>query len=217
MLAAYYQQLAQSTGRADLIVGLAVSGRDRPLADVHRIFGPFATAVPVRPAAGQHDACLAEDFHDALRRIVAEAQEARGHEEIVPRSSHGLPLTSQFFFTFLDFSVLAPSRGQSLTASWDDGNSGFAPPSSSTDVFMAVRPEGAGLRVTVRGSAAAFTSSTLDEFAHAIRQRLARAVGPATRNARQVPEGRWTPHWSATCRPRPPGAPGRTARGRAGA
>lgn len=180
LLTAYYEQLAQLTGRADLVVGLAVSGRDRPLPDVHRIFGPFATAVPVRPAAGQDDKGVAVDFGEALRRIVAEAEEARRHEGIVPRDVDGLPLTSQFFFTFLDFSVLTTSHEQSLTASWDDGDDGdsaFAPPSSATDVFLAVRPEGAGLRVTVRGSAAAFSSAALEDFARALQERLARAGG----------------------------------------
>lgn len=177
LLTAYYQQLAQLTGRTDLVVGLAVSGRDRPLPDVHRVFGPFATAVPVRPAAGQDGKRVAADFGEALRRIVAETEEARRHEDIVPRDVDGLPLTSQFFFTFLDFSVPATSHEQSLTVSWDDGDSAFAPPSSATDVFLAVRPEGAGLRVTVRGSAAAFSSAALEDFARALQERLARAVG----------------------------------------
>ncbi|WP_371673832.1 amino acid adenylation domain-containing protein [Streptomyces sp. NBC_00289] len=178
LLTAYHQQLAQLTGQADLIVGLAVSGRDRSLPDIHRIFGPFATAVPVRPAVERDDKGADTDFGDALRRIVAEAEQARGHEDIVPRNGDGLPLTAQFFFTYLDFSVLASSHGQSLTASWDDGDSAFAPPSSATDLFLAVRPEGAGLRVTVRGSAAALSPTALEDFARAIRERLIRAVGP---------------------------------------
>jgi amino acid adenylation domain-containing protein len=177
LLTAYHQQLARLTGRTDLIVGLAVSGRDRPLPDVHRIFGPFAGAVPVRPAAGQDDTRVAVDFGAALRRVVTEVEEARRHEDVVPRDADGLPLTSQFFFTFLDFSVPAASHEQSLTVSWDDGDSAFAPPSSATDVFLAVRPEGAGLRVTVRGSAAAFSPAALEDFARALRERLVHAAG----------------------------------------
>ncbi|MGW7414201.1 amino acid adenylation domain-containing protein [Streptomyces sp. NPDC054863] len=190
LLTAYYQQLARLTGRTDLIVGLAVSGRDRPLPDVHRIFGPFATAVPVRPAAGPDDQRGAADFGEALRRVVAEAEEARRHEDIVPRDADGLPLTSQFFFTFLDFSVPATSHEQSLTVSWDDGDGAFAPPSSATDVFLAVRPEGAGLRVTLRGSAAAFSPAALEAFARALRERLARAVGRRGANRPSDPSGR---------------------------
>ncbi|MFD6291152.1 amino acid adenylation domain-containing protein [Streptomyces sp. NPDC060205] len=180
LLTAYHQQLTRLTGQADLIVGLAVSGRDRGLTlDAHRIFGPFATAVPVRPTVAR-----ADDFGAALRRIVAETEQARRHEDIVPRNADGLPLTSQFFFTYLDFSVLAAPHGQTLTASWDDGDSAFAPPSSATDVFLAARPEGAGLRVTVRGSAAAFTPSALEDFAGALQERLISAVNP------QAPEPR---------------------------
>lgn len=44
LLTACHQELAQLTGQAGLIVGLAVSGRDRPLPDVHRIFGPLTPA-----------------------------------------------------------------------------------------------------------------------------------------------------------------------------
>src|SRR5690606_9796338 len=52
LLTAYHQELAVLTGRGDLVVGLAVSGRDdRAVPDVHRVVGPFASAVPVRPAA----------------------------------------------------------------------------------------------------------------------------------------------------------------------
>ncbi|MCK8679626.1 non-ribosomal peptide synthetase/type I polyketide synthase [Streptomyces lichenis] len=176
LLTAYHQQLTHLTGQADLIVGLAVSGRDGPLPDVHRIFGPFATAVPVRPAAAPHGD---EAFAEALRRVVAEAEEARRYEEVVPRDGDGLPLTAQFFFTFLDFSVLSSPPGRSLTVSWDDGDSAFAPPSSVTDVFLAVRPEeDGGLRVTVRGSAAAFSPAALADFARALRDRLDRATDP---------------------------------------
>ncbi|MBL3668245.1 amino acid adenylation domain-containing protein [Streptomyces sp. M2CJ-2] len=174
LLTAYYQELAALTGRPDLIVGLAVSGRDGTLPDAHRVFGPFATAVPVRPAS---DGPLCEGgFGGALRRIAAEAEEARTHEDVVPRSTDGFPLTSQFFFTFLDFSALAPAAGGTLRLSWESGDSTFLPPAATTDVFMAVRPDADGVRVTVRGSAAVFAPGTLDRFADSVRRRLIRAA-----------------------------------------
>ncbi|MFD3604413.1 amino acid adenylation domain-containing protein, partial [Streptomyces sp. NPDC058656] len=185
LLTAYYQQLAETTGQADLVLGLAVSGRDRPLPDVHRIFGPFAAAVPVRPGAAAGQEPRQGDFGDALRRIVAEAEEARTHDDVLPRHANGLPLTSQFFFTFLDFSALAAPGGGTLTVSWEDADSAFAPPSTATDVFMAVRPDGDGLRVTLRGSARAFSPPALDGFAHAIRARLTRASSPGSAVRRQ--------------------------------
>ncbi|MFI2376278.1 amino acid adenylation domain-containing protein [Streptomyces sp. NPDC018964] len=177
LLTAYYQELTAVTGRPDLVVGLAVSGRDGALPDAHRIFGPFAGAVPVRPA-GAADAPLTEgEFGDALRRIVAEAEEARAHEDVVPRHADGLPVTSQFFFTHLDFAALAPRGDGVLRVEWEAADSMFLPPSSATDLFMAVRPDGDGLRVTVRGSAAAFSPDALDGFVRSVRGRLVRAAG----------------------------------------
>lgn len=177
LLTAYYQELTAVTGRPDLVVGLAVSGRDGALPDAHRVFGPFAGAVPVRPA-GAADAPLTDgEFGDALRRIVAEAEEARVHEDVVPRHADGLPVTSQFFFTHLDFAALAPRGDGALRVSWEAEDSMFLPPSSATDLFMAVRPDGDGLRVMVRGSAAAFSPEALDGFVRSVRGRLVRAAG----------------------------------------
>ncbi|GAA2562024.1 MULTISPECIES: non-ribosomal peptide synthetase/type I polyketide synthase [Streptomyces] len=179
LLTAYYQELTAVTGRPDLVVGLAVSGRDRALPDVHRIFGPFAAAVPVRPAGAAEKPLTDGDFAGALRRIVAEAEDARAHEDVVPRRADGLPSTSQFFFTFLDFAALAPADGGALRVSWEAGDSAFLPPSSATDVFMAVRPDGDSLRVTVRGCAAALPPTALDDFAGSVRDRLVRAAAGA--------------------------------------
>ncbi|MFC5673252.1 amino acid adenylation domain-containing protein [Streptomyces incanus] len=182
LLTAYHQELTALTGRPDLIVGLAVSGRDNALPDAHRIFGPFASVVPVRPApAGPTgtdatDATDGQDFECALRRTAAEAEEARAHEDVVPRRADGLPPTSQFFFTFLDFSALAPADGGTPRLSWEAGDSTFLPPSSTTDVFMAVRPDGDGLRVTVRGASPAFAPGALDRFTDSLRRRLERAA-----------------------------------------
>ncbi|MFI8858547.1 amino acid adenylation domain-containing protein [Streptomyces prasinus] len=189
LLTAYHQELTALTGRSDLIVGMAVSGRDSALPDAHRIFGPFASAVPVRPApagpTGPADAADAADagpagagdFVRALRCVAAEAEEARVHEDVVPRRADGLPLTSQFFFTFLDFSALASADGGTPRLSWEAGDSTFLPPSSMTDVFMAVRPDGDGLRVTVRGARPAFAPGALDRFTDSLRRRLERAAG----------------------------------------
>ncbi|MEV8595974.1 amino acid adenylation domain-containing protein [Streptomyces sp. NPDC052012] len=178
LLTAYYQELTAVTGRADLVVGLAVSGRDESaLPDGDRVFGPFAAAVPIRPAGTADRPLAGSDFAGALRRIVAETEEARAHgQDAVPRHADGLPVTSQFFFTFLDFSALAPAEDGVLRVSWEGADSAFLPPSGATDVFMAVRPEGGGLRVTVRGSARAFSPTALDTFARAVRGRLVAAV-----------------------------------------
>ncbi|MFF9205351.1 amino acid adenylation domain-containing protein [Streptomyces sp. NPDC014986] len=192
LLTAYYQELAAVTGRPDPVVGLAVSGRDRALRDAPRIFGPFATAVPVRPAGAAERPLADGDFGEALRRVAAEAEEARIHEDVVPRHADGLPMTSQFFFTYLDFTAPAPGDGGALRVSWEGGGSSFLPPSSATDLFMAVRPDGDGLRITIRGAAAAFSPAALDGFARSVRGRLVRAAEGAA-GAVPAPGGRRAP------------------------
>ncbi|MFE6918324.1 amino acid adenylation domain-containing protein, partial [Streptomyces rubiginosohelvolus] len=176
VLTAYHRALAATTGRADLVLGLAVSGRDDALPDVHRVFGPFATAVPLRPAgpaSGRRDGA---GFEDDLRRLAAEAAEARTYEGAVPALPNGLPLASQFFFTYLDFSALGPESGAGLTVSREDGDSVFTPPPAGTDVFLSAGPEGGRLRVTVRAVATAFTPESLAAFADGVRDGLAHAA-----------------------------------------
>ncbi|WP_098899021.1 hybrid non-ribosomal peptide synthetase/type I polyketide synthase [Streptomyces sp. st77] len=176
VLTAYYRALAATTGRADLVLGLAVSGRDDALPDVHRVFGPFATAVPLRPAGPASGRTAGTGFEDDLRRIAAEAAEARTYEGAVPSSPNGLPLASQFFFTYLDFSALGPESGETLTVAREDGDSVFTPPPAGTDVFLAAVPEGGRLRITVRAAATAFTSRALAAFADAVQDGLAYAA-----------------------------------------
>ncbi|MFD9849777.1 amino acid adenylation domain-containing protein [Streptomyces parvus] len=176
VLTAYYRALAATTGRADLVLGLAVNGRDGALPDVHRVFGPFATAVPLRPAGPASGRTDGTGFEDDLRRLAAEAAEARTYEGAVPSLPNGLPLASQFFFTYLDFSALGPESGETLTVAREDGDSVFTPPPAGTDVFLAAVPEGGRLRITVRAAATAFTPRALAAFADAVQHGLAHAA-----------------------------------------
>jgi predicted amino acid dehydrogenase len=180
LLTAYHRALAALTGQEDLILGLAVSGRDHPVPDIHRVFGPFAEAVAVRPAGPGAGTWCGGGFGRHVRRVVAETIAARTHEQVVPRDAGGLPLTSQFFFTLLDFGTLGPRGGGSLDVRWDEEDEeedrGFAPPPAGTDVFLAVRPDGDRLRCTVRGAAAAFTGPALAAFADGLRDLLVSAV-----------------------------------------
>ncbi|MER8224279.1 amino acid adenylation domain-containing protein [Streptomyces sp. NPDC094143] len=183
LLTAYHQALATLTGQDDLVIGLAVSGRDHPLPDIHRVFGPFATAVAVRPFGPGVQAPPGDDFPQRVRRVVDETIAARIHEDIVPRDGGGLPLTSQFFFTFLDFGALGTRSGDLPAVRWDEEEGGdFTPPAAGTDVFLAARPDGDRLRITVRGAAAAFDEPALAAFAEGLRDRL---VSPAVRPARR--------------------------------
>ncbi|MFI7327466.1 amino acid adenylation domain-containing protein [Streptomyces rubiginosohelvolus] len=179
VLTAYYRALAATTGQADLVLGLAVSGRDDALPDVHRVFGPFATAVPLRPAGPASGRRDGTGFEDDLRRLATEAAEARAYEGAVPALPNGLPMASQFFFTYLDFSALGPGSGTGLTVSREEGDSLYTPPPAGTDVFLSAGPEGGRLRVTVRAVATAFTSEALAAFADAVRDGLADAAASA--------------------------------------
>ncbi|MFI9587557.1 amino acid adenylation domain-containing protein [Streptomyces sp. NPDC052236] len=178
VLTAYYRALTELTGQQDLVLGLAVSGRDHPLPDANRLFGPFAAAVPLRPGAPASH----RDFATDLRRVAAEVAAARtsttygGNGDSGQRLPGGLPLSAQFFFTFLDFSALGPPVSDSLTLSWDEGDTELAPPPVGTDVFLAVRPVGEGLRVTLRAAAAALTPAAFTVFTDALRDQLSQSV-----------------------------------------
>ncbi|MFJ6808980.1 amino acid adenylation domain-containing protein [Streptomyces anulatus] len=195
VLTAYYRALVAATGRADLVLGLAVSGRDRSLPDAHRVFGPFATAVPLRPAGPASGRCDGTGFEDDLRRVAAEAAEARAYEGPLPRLPNGLPMTAQFFFTYLDFSALGPESGRTLTVTRDGGDSSYTPPPSGTDVFLAAGPDGGRLRITVRAAATAFAPEALAAFADSVRDGLAHAAAltvpsPLVGHGRLVGPGR---------------------------
>ncbi|SCD65308.1 non-ribosomal peptide synthetase/type I polyketide synthase [Streptomyces sp. DvalAA-19] len=193
VLTAYYRALVAETGRADLVLGLALSGRDHTLPDAHRVFGPYATAVPLRPVRPDDGRPLSghTDFTDDLRRVVAEATAAQVHDGPVPSLPNGLPLASQFFFTYLDFSALGPESGRTLAVRHEDsggeGGNGYTPPPVGTDVFLAAGLDDGRLRLTVRASAAAFTPDGLAVFAGRVRDGLTRAVA-----APSVPEQRRT-------------------------
>ncbi|WP_062347510.1 hybrid non-ribosomal peptide synthetase/type I polyketide synthase [Herbidospora yilanensis] len=133
VLAAYRRALAAFTGHDDLLLGVAVSGRDDAPPDAHLVFGPYAHAVPVRPASGD------------LRAVAGEVTAARaaGAEDI---------RSAQFFFSYLDFTALGPLEGRSLRLTWDlDGE--IAPVGAQT--FLSVRPTpGGDLRMVLRTAVA---------------------------------------------------------------
>ncbi|MFH9685567.1 amino acid adenylation domain-containing protein [Streptomyces sp. NPDC017413] len=183
VLTAYYRALVTVAGQADLVLGMAVSGRDHSLPDAHRVFGPFATTVPLRPAGPASGRSEGAGFEDDLRRVATEAAEARAYEGAVPPLSNGLPMASQFFFTYLDFSALGPESGRTLTVTRERGDSVYTPPPAGTDVFLAAGPDGGRLRITVRAAATAFTPEALAAFTDAVRDGLAHATASTVRDA----------------------------------
>ncbi|EGX57142.1 polyketide synthase [Streptomyces zinciresistens K42] len=183
LLTAYYQALAELTGQRDLMVGLAVTGREDSTPDAHRVFGPFAQAVTLRPSppSGPRQE-RTPAFADDVRLLAAESALARTEGPSAPRTASGLPRHAQFFFTFLDFTSLGPVGGGGPTLRTDDSDTSLAPPPLGTDVFLAARPLSgdAGLRVTLRASAAALTDRQARDLAEDIRRRLLDgAAGPA--------------------------------------
>ena len=178
VLTAYHRALAALTGQADLVIGLAVTGRDVPLPDVTRVFGPFAAAVPVRLGADARADQADRGFAADLREVVAEVAAARTHD-IPARSGpqHGLPAGAQFFFTFLEFAALAATEATSLALSWDEADSELEPPPVGTDIFCAVRPVGGRLRITLRAAAAALDPQAFAEFTATLRAELVTAAG----------------------------------------
>nr|WP_258572709.1 condensation domain-containing protein [Streptomyces sp. KM273126] len=225
-LTAYYRALSALTGRRDLVLGLAVTGRDETTRDAHRVFGPFAEAVALRPAGPGEPLTppapptpptlptppTPPAFGEDLRRIAAEAVAARTAGPLDLRTDRGLPRTAQFFFTFLDFTSLGTPPDTTLTLHTDDTDTGtaLAPPPVGTDVFLAVRPtaDGKGMRVTVRASATALTDDELTAFAGEIRHQLENAPSPKptptvlpSPSPSSSPAPTSTQPWSATCPP----------------
>ncbi|MFD3333771.1 amino acid adenylation domain-containing protein [Streptomyces sp. NPDC058700] len=185
VLTAYYRTLAATTGQDDLILGLAVSGRDDARRDADRVFGPYAAAVPLRPGPAPGAGGAGRTFAEDLRAVVAEVEAARTEGVGASRGDGGLPPTAQFFFTFLDFSSLGPLRGDTLSLRWDEDDTVLAPPPVGTDTFLAVRPVGAGeLRVTLRASTAAFPDEpAFAAFTDALRRGMTMDV-----RARAIPD-----------------------------
>ncbi|MFF9772826.1 amino acid adenylation domain-containing protein [Streptomyces sp. NPDC013978] len=179
VLTAYYRALATLTGRRDLVLGLAVTGRDETVDDAHRVFGPFAEAVALRPVAPSDSAEPAPGFTEDLRRIAAETLAARATGPLDLRTAQGLPRTAQFFFTFLDFGSLDAPPDTTLSLRADDGDTELAPPPVGTDVFLAVRPspDGEGLSITARASSKAMSADELTKFARELRGELEESPG----------------------------------------
>ncbi|WP_433532879.1 amino acid adenylation domain-containing protein [Micromonospora sp. CA-263727] len=192
VLTAYHRAVARHTGQDDLVVGLALTGRDHPLPDLHRIFGPCAAMLPLR-LNGDGSAGFAEQ----LARVAAEVTAARRYDDppsiaaAVPTGPGGAPVGAQFFFSFLDFATLGVPTPATVDAvgaeagrlglDWDE-ESELTPPPLGTDLFLTARPGPDGLRITLRGSPDTVTPAELGRLAEWLRTDLtaAAAAHPAT-------------------------------------
>ncbi|WFE29897.1 amino acid adenylation domain-containing protein [Solwaraspora sp. WMMD791] len=188
VLTAYHRGLVRLTGQGDLVVGLTVTGRDHPLPDLHRLFGPCAVLLPLRLTdtarsgdAGPGDGRSGDGgFGADLARVAAEVAAGRRHgPDSVPASVDGGPsalLGAQFIFSSLDFTGLGPTAAGGLTVEPDDTDSELEPPPVGTDVLLTVRPVGDGLRVFVRAASAAMDADRLAGFVAAIEADLISAA-----------------------------------------
>ena len=185
VLTAYYRSLARLTGQPDLLLGVAVTGRDHALADLHRMVGPLATVVPVR--VRDPGWTLAAQ----LSSVAAAVREARASDSTIQQRLHdaagSAPVSSfgaQFVFSYLDFDALGPIAGERLRLTWEDGAPEIEPPQVGTDLLLTARPIDDSLRVTVRASAGVLPTADLEAFAAGLRRELTDAAElPGTTHA----------------------------------
>ncbi|QRN93750.1 amino acid adenylation domain-containing protein [Archangium violaceum] len=163
VLAAWAFALRRLTGQDDLVIGTAVSGRDAPLPDVHRVFGPFATAVPLR----MRDAGSApQELLESVRGVVADARaHALTPGEIARAIPGGLPLEvaagTRFFFTFMDFEAFGSLESERLRVHWEDsGTEGHVP--RGVDLKLAARRLGGALRLSFHAAPTALGPQGLE-------------------------------------------------------
>ncbi len=172
LLTAYYRVLARLSGQADLLIGVAVTGRDHALPDLHRMVGPFATVIPVRVRGG------ASAFSAQLRQVATAVDEARGSgatiQQRVQRAAGSAPVSSfggQFLFSYLDFEALGPIAGEHLSLAWE-GLTDLEPPRVGTDLLLTARPSEGGLQVTVRSAGGVMSPAGLGDFAAELERQL---------------------------------------------
>jgi amino acid adenylation domain-containing protein len=162
VLTAWAFALRRLTGRDDLVLGTALSGRDAPLPDVHRVFGPFATAVPLRI---QGTAATPLALLEVVRSAVAEARaHALTPGEVARAIPGGLPVEvaagTQFFFTFMDFEAFGSWESERLRVHWEDsGTEGDVP--RGVDLQLAARRIGGALRLSFHGAPTALGAEGL--------------------------------------------------------
>ena len=179
LLTSYYRALARLTGQHDLLLGVAITGRDYVLPDISRMVGPLATVLPVRV---RH---VGPTFRAQLRHITHAVTAARASgatmQQRAGRSPSSMPRSpsfgAQFLFSFLDFDSLGPIAGETLTLTWDEAGTDLEPPPVGTDLLITVRPVVGGLHVTLRAAAAVMEPLELRHFADEFRRELTQIAG----------------------------------------
>ncbi|MBM7845681.1 non-ribosomal peptide synthetase/type I polyketide synthase [Herpetosiphon giganteus] len=157
LLSVFIHQLRQLTGVDDLVIGTAHAGRDQALPDIERIFGCFATALPIRfshQAAKSAQALLipvAQAFRNAYQHALAPSEIAR----LIGPNNGNAAITAtgaQFFFTFLDFDALGTLSSETLTLDWANSQTEIQPPLGATELLFAARAANGELRLSLQAA-----------------------------------------------------------------
>lgn len=166
LLTIFIHQLRRLSGVDDLVIGTAHAGRDLDLPDIERIFGCFATALPIRIS---HPSQASSSVHDLLQPVAQAFRAAYLHAlppaEITrilatttnPQAGALSAITAtgaQFFFTFLDFDALGELTSQSLTLDWQASETEINPPLGATEILLAARVVNNTLQFTLQATAA---------------------------------------------------------------
>ena len=176
-LTAYHRALARLTGQDDLVIGVAVTGRDHPLPDIGRLVGPLATLLPVRlrPTGSRVAA------HVRTRDVAARVAEARAEGASLARLTRqdlldgaGPAAGTQLVFSYLDFDALGGLGGRTLQVRWDEAVTDLQPPRGGTDLVLTVRPDKQGTRLTLRTPVGILGAEALRAFAADLRHELER-------------------------------------------
>jgi predicted amino acid dehydrogenase len=168
LLALFYRRLVSLTGQADLVVGTAVAGRDYPLPDLMRIFGSFATLLPIRMNLSQPDD-IEHQVQGASHLVGKALAHKRTPRQIARLAGAEVPLPVltglQFLFSFMDFEKLRNPTSRHLTIRWDLSQTELQPPRLGTDIVLSARALAGRLRLTFTAGQHAMTQPQLSTFA----------------------------------------------------
>jgi len=171
-LAAFTALVHRWTGQADLVLGTAVAGRNRP--ELEGMIGFFVNALALRLDAGGEPG-----FRELLRRVRAAALEAYAHQDVpfekvleevkVERRLNLHPLT-QVMFTLQHEAPLPAAPGLAIEPAGEGGDTGTA----KADLMLGIVRGEAGLRCTLEYASALFERATIERIAGHYRALLER-------------------------------------------
>ncbi|WP_110514487.1 non-ribosomal peptide synthetase/type I polyketide synthase [Herpetosiphon llansteffanensis] len=170
LLSVFIQQLRQLTGVDDLVIGTAHAGRDLALPDIERIFGCFATALPIRfshsqPASSAQVllAPVAQAFRNAYQHTLPPSEIVR----LIGTNNGNAAITAtgaQFFFTYLDFDALGTLSSETLALDWANSHTEIQPPLGATELLFAARAANGELRLTLQAAPTKLDAATLQRL-----------------------------------------------------